>query len=129
MTEPSCHCGHPKPYESCCGRFIEGGEDPPTAEELMRSRYSAFVAMDEDYLRATWHPDTRPSRVHLDPKVRWLGLTIEAVRAGGPDDREGIVEFVARCKRGVRRRRLHEISRFERIDRQWYYVDGKEGRA
>lgn len=91
----------------------------------MRSRYSAFVEMDEAYLRATWHRDTRPSRVRLDPEIRWLGLKIKRAEDGGMDDITGTVEFVARCKQGGRAQRLHEISRFERIEGAWYYLDGK----
>ncbi len=90
----------------------------------MRSRYSAFVEGIEPYLLATWHPDTRPSRVRLDDKQRWLGLSIKACEAGGPEDDTGTVEFVARFKVDGRGHRLHETSRFERIDGRWYYRDG-----
>ncbi len=96
-----------------------------TAEQLMRSRYSSFVVCDESYLLATWHPDTRPSRVRLDKKQRWLGLSIRATEAGGPDDRTGIVEFIARFNIDGKGHRLHEISRFEKIDGRWHYVDGR----
>lgn len=91
----------------------------------MRSRYSAFVKMDETYLLATWHPDTRPSRVTLDAQLRWLGLRIKNLEGGQRDDRSGTVEFVARCKRDGKAQRLHEISRFEQIDGHWYYRDGE----
>ncbi|GJM09351.1 MAG: hypothetical protein DHS20C11_16270 [Lysobacteraceae bacterium] len=91
----------------------------------MRSRYSAFVHMDEAYLLATWHPETRPSRVRLEPELRWLGLKIKSKEQGIDDDRVGTVEFVARCKRDGKARRLHEVSRFERIGGRWYYRDGK----
>jgi len=91
----------------------------------MRSRYSAFVVRDESYLLATWHPDTRPGRVRLDEKQRWLGLSIRAAEAGGPDARAGVVEFVARFKIDGNGHRLHEISRFEKINGRWYYLDGQ----
>lgn len=90
----------------------------------MRSRYSAFVAQQADYLRATWHPDTRPSRVRFDPKQRWLGLRVKSTEAGGAGDDSGKVEFVARYKIDGRGHRLHEISRFEKIDGRWYYLAG-----
>ncbi len=91
----------------------------------MRSRYSAFAVGDESYLLQTWHPDTRPSRVRLDEKQRWLGLSIRATEAGGPGDPGGTVEFVARFKVDGKGHRLHEISRFEKIDGRWYYLDGQ----
>jgi SEC-C motif-containing protein len=91
----------------------------------MRSRYSAFVDCDEDYLLATWHPDTRPSRVRFDEEQRWLGLSIKAVTAGGESDDTGTVEFVARFKVRGKGHRLHEVSRFEKIEGRWYYLDGE----
>ena len=121
----NCPCGSSLVYSACCGRFIRGDAIPETAEQLMRSRYSGFVVRDESYLLLTWHPATRPSRVRLDEKQRWLGLSIRAKEAGGPDDRTGVVEFVARFKVDGKGHRLHEISRFEKIDGRWHYLDGK----
>ena len=121
----TCTCGSGDNHDQCCDRYIIGGEIPETAEELMRSRYSTFVLYDEPYLLATWHPDTRPSRVRLDEKQRWLGLKIRAVGAGGPDDAAGTVEFVARFKINGKGYRLHEVSRFEKINGRWYYLDGE----
>ena len=62
---------------------------PLTAEQLMRSRYCAFVHEDEEYLLATWHPETRPSRVRFDQAQRWLGLKVYATAAGGPGGAPG----------------------------------------
>ena len=91
----------------------------------MRSRYCGFVLRDEAYLLATWHPDTRPSRVRFDEQQRWLGLSVRSTEDGGADDTAGTVEFVARFKIIGRGHRLHEISRFERVDGRWYYLDGQ----
>ena len=91
----------------------------------MRSRYSAYVLGLDDYLLATWHPDTRPAAIGLDttPPPQWLGL---AVKAHTPlDDSHATVEFVARYKLNGRAFRLHETSRFERVDGRWLYVDGE----
>ena len=120
-----CPCGDAHPYESCCGRYLSGGRKAETAERLMRSRYCGFVFGDEDYLLATWHPETRPSRVRLDSQQRWLGLAIRSTHAGGADDHEGQVEFVARFKVNGKGHRLHEKSRFRKIDGEWLYVDGE----
>jgi SEC-C motif-containing protein len=91
----------------------------------MRSHFCGFVLRDEPYLLATWHPETRPSRVRFDEKQRWLGLRILASEAGGLEAVHGIVEFVARFKIDGKGHRLHEVSRFEKIDGRWYYRDGK----
>jgi SEC-C motif-containing protein len=121
---PACPCGSGQAYEACCGRY-HAGEGAPDAAALMRSRYSAYVKGLEDYLRATWHPATRPDSLDLDahPRPQWLGLT---VKAHVPLDADhATVEFVARYKLNGRAFRLHETSRFERRDERWLYVDGE----
>lgn len=92
----------------------------------MRSRYSAFAVGDAAYLLATWHPLTRPASLDLDTDTTWTRLDIESTSRGGPFDHEGVVEFTAYCRTGGERRRQHETSRFERVGRAWYYVDGVE---
>ncbi len=124
MSGATCPCGSGYQFETCCGKF-HAGAIAPDAERLMRSRYSAYVLGLEDYLRATWHPDTRPAAIELDatPPPHWLGL---AVKAHMPlDDNHAMVEFVARYKLNGRAFRLHETSRFERLDGRWLYVDGE----
>ena len=90
----------------------------------MRSRYSAYVLGIRDYVLATWHASTRPEQMErFDSGVRWLGLTVK--RAWTASDNEGFVEFVARSKPagGGPADRLHELSRFVRVDGRWQYVD------
>ena len=121
-----CPCGTDRAYAACCGRY-HAGEAAPDAEALMRSRYSAFVTGNADYLRATWHPDTRPDELGLDApgaqKTTWLGLTVKSHRVTGPETAE--VEFVARYRVGGGSAvRLHERSRFVSEGGRWFYVDG-----
>ncbi|AEY88395.1 hypothetical protein SHJG_3121 [Streptomyces hygroscopicus subsp. jinggangensis 5008] len=92
----------------------------PTAELLMRSRYSAFVKGDAGYLLRTWHPRTRPARLDLDPRMRWTGLEILDTADGSAFHSTGTVTFRASYRGGS----LHERSRFERVDGAWVYVDG-----
>jgi SEC-C motif-containing protein len=125
IDEAACPCGSVSNYAQCCGRYLGGAEIPQSAEQLMRSRYCGFVSCNEAYLLATWHPDTRPRRVRLDVQQRWLGLGIRATQAGKEHDQFGTVEFVARFKIKGKGHRLHEISRFEKIDGRWYYLDGQ----
>lgn len=120
----ACPCGSPD-YEGCCGRFHRG-EAPDDAEQLMRSRYSAYVLGLGDYLRSTWHPETRPAAIDVDSAdakaTKWLGLDVKRHQ---PDGDRARVEFVARYRvGGASAQRLHEISRFERIDGRWHYCDG-----
>lgn len=125
VDKTACPCGSDFEYSNCCGRYLVGDEIPQTAEQLMRSRYCGFVARDEPYLLATWHPQTRPSTVRLNEQQRWLGLSVRATEAGGMNDMSGTVKFVARFKIDGKGHRLHEISRFEKIDNRWYYLDGQ----
>ena len=88
----------------------------------MRSRYSAFVLQQADYLRATWHVSTRPARLDFEAGARWLGLEVRRHQVTGPDAAE--VEFVARYRLGGKATRLHEKSRFVREAGRWFYLDG-----
>jgi len=120
----NCPCGIQKNLERCCGPLLSGEQRALTAEQLMRSRYCAFVYRDEHYLLATWHPTTRPKTVPFDSRQRWLGLSIRATEHGSIDDKVGYVEFVARFKVNGKGHRLHEKSHFARVDDEWYYVSG-----
>lgn len=120
-----CPCGHPANYATCCGP-LHDGLAAVTAEQLMRSRYSAYVLMREDYLLASWHASTRPSSLALNaqqPPPTWLGLEIR--HHEDLDSDHARVEFVARYRLGGgRAQRQHESSRFVRESGRWYYVDG-----
>ena len=123
-TVVACCCDSGKAADSCCRSILSGQTQATTALALMRSRYSAFVALNESYLAASWLLSTRPKTIHLDPEQRWLGLKIVGVTAGNLGDVDGTVEFVARYKVAGRGFRLHENSRFEQVDGRWLYLDG-----
>lgn len=125
--DQKCHCDSSRLFASCCGLYIDGGRKPETAEQLMRSRYSAYVLEREDYLLRTWHEATRPTALPWQDAapVKWLRLKILRTEAGGTHDREGVVEFVARYLINGKAERLHEVSRFQREGGQWLYVDGQ----
>lgn len=119
----ACPCGSGAAYSQCCGPLLDNRRQASTAEELMRSRYTAFAVGDADHLWRTWHPATRPAEV--DPgRLEWEGLEIIDVVGGGPGDATGEVEFVAHHRRGRTPGRLHERSHFERRAGRWFYRDG-----
>ncbi|MHA4868603.1 YchJ family protein [Duganella sp. PWIR1] len=139
-TAPAgCPCGGPS-LATCCGPYIDGAAIPPTAEALMRSRYTAYGQRNEPYLLATWHASTRPTEPIMseEEKVQWLGLEVKSAlrlrqrKAEAADDHADLttdtVEFVARFKINGRAQRLHEISNFVREPAEgglrWFYVDG-----
>nr|WP_275586171.1 YchJ family metal-binding protein [Geodermatophilus normandii] len=105
----------------------DGTSTAATAEQLMRSRYSAFVVGDACYLQGTWDPATRPRSPDLDPTVRWTGLEVRATTGGGLFDTEGTVTFRAHSRAGGQERVQAEHSRFRRVDGRWVYVDGVPG--
>jgi SEC-C motif domain protein len=119
-----CPCGGNGTYGECCGRYLDGGEIAPSAEALMRSRYTAYTRQNASYLLASWHHSTRPASLDLthDVATKWLGLEVK--RHEQQDGEHAIVEFVARYKVNGRAHRLHEVSRFVREDGRWFYVDG-----
>ncbi|ANN80325.1 hypothetical protein BAU07_07890 [Bordetella flabilis] len=121
-----CPCGTGLPYSACCGRWHHGPQhlQAPTAEALMRSRYTAYVLDLLNYVRDTWHPQTRPAQLEPNPVgLKWLGLEVR--RHIVQDDKHAQVEFVARSRLHGRAQRLHELSRFVREDERWLYVDGE----
>jgi SEC-C motif domain protein len=138
-----CPCGSGVSYAECCQPYLSGEIAAPTAEALMRSRYSAYVKGNIDYLIATLHPksrqkdDRRILRLSIQTS-RWLGLTILKTQKGQATDSTGKVEFVARYQSTQPQpaatpglptiapiEQLHERSKFVKQDGQWFYIDGE----
>ncbi|KUI25034.1 zinc chelation protein SecC [Mycobacterium sp. IS-1742] len=119
-----CPCGTGEAFARCCLPLHAGERQADTAEELMRSRYSAYAVGDLDHVRRTWHPRTRPAALTPDPGLRWVGLEIVDVTGGGRGDVTGEVEFRAHYRRGQRSGVLRERSRFAVRAGRWFYVDG-----
>lgn len=91
----------------------------------MRSRYTAFALGRVDHLHRSWHPDTRPDDLRVDPGLRWVGLEIIDTAGGSALDATGEVEFAAHHESGAGPGVLHERSRFARVDGRWVYVAGR----
>lgn len=127
-----CLCGSGLAYGSCCGLFHLARAQAETAEQLMRSRYTAFALEDVDYLITThFDPETPLERRRRElrssfRKTRWLGLEIVAVEAGGIKDIQGTVAFKASFSSGGHHGSLQEVSLFERRSRdlkgEWFYL-------
>jgi SEC-C motif-containing protein len=117
----ACPCGGGQVYDDCCGRFHRGLASPPSAEALMRSRFSAFARADPGYLLRTWHPSTRPARLELDGR-RWTRLVVLSTSAGNVFDPGGTVEFAAHYELAGRRGVQRENSTFVREQGSWFYL-------
>lgn len=122
-----CPCGSGSAYNQCC-RPYHDGKAAPTAEALMRSRYSAYVLRNGAYLHRTWHPSTRPAKKGLLnlPSTQWLRLEVLRTEAGTASDVQGVVEFIAHYQDGAQTAALHETSRFIKEGGRWYYVAAQE---
>ena len=127
VNTPSCDCGSGRPFQACCGPFLDGLAQPETAEALMRSRYVAYARQAIDYLEATAGGEARRTfqRKQVTDwarSARFIGLDIMACEAGGADDSAGLVEFTATFEDLGRVQTLHERSRFAREHGAWRYI-------
>ncbi|MCP4692427.1 MAG: hypothetical protein GY859_30555 [Desulfobacterales bacterium] len=122
----ACPCDSGRSYTSCCEPLIAGGKNAGGAEALMRSRYTANVLKEVDYLLKTWHASTRPAEISPDSIPEWQGLQIIRVEKGRENDLRGVVEFKADALLGKERRTLHEVSRFVKENGRWLYMDGDQ---
>ncbi|MDN4483397.1 YchJ family protein [Demequina lignilytica] len=118
-----CPCGSGDAFPDCCRPYLRGEAAAPTAEALMRSRYTAFVRGDAGYLMRTWHPRTCPATLDVE-ETDWRGLEVLATEAGGAADSVGTVTFVAHYATGViSTGTMRERSSFVREDGRWLYVE------
>ncbi|GAB3937795.1 YchJ family protein [Micromonospora vulcania] len=124
-TARACPCGSGQAYADCCAPVHAGTAQAPTAEALMRSRFSAFALGDADHLLRSWHSSTRPAQLDLDPGQRWTRLEIVDTERGGLLDNAGTVTFHAHYRDAGRPGTLTECSRFTREDGRWVYLDGE----
>ena len=124
MTAALCPCGSGQLLAQCCGPLHDGSMAAATPEALMRSRYSAFVLENEDYLRRSWHASTRPQGALLAPGTRWTGLEIRNRSMAGDS---GEVAFVATFQEAASKDwyQLQEHSRFVHENGHWLYLDGE----
>lgn len=127
----NCPCGENESYGACCGRYIDGGQQPETALALMRSRYTAFVKGKMEYIRQTHDPKTRANYDFLANEQwakssEWLGLEILTADQGQAGDVTGTVEFKARFVTEGEEQIHHELSQFRKVGDQWYFSNGKD---
>ena len=128
MSRP-CPCTSKKPYDRCCGPFHAGTALPETAEQLMRSRFSAYALGKVDYLISTRSEakradENREELVNYCKSVSCVGLKIVNKEQGGKTDDAGIVTFQASLQANGRRSLHIETSSFAREQGKWVYVDG-----
>lgn len=125
----NCPCNSLKPATECCLPIIKGTKQAITAEELMRSRYTAFTLGNSDYLMISHHSSTRPIKDKKNiekwaKSVQWLNLNIISTDKGSSNHINGYVEFKATYLENGQIQQIHENSLFEREKGLWVYVSG-----
>lgn len=130
MNKNQCPCCSGKSFAECCALFINSNQPADTAEQLMRSRYTAFTQSNLPYLVETTHPSTRIvpdiiESVEYLRYVQWQGLKIVKTKKGKSADLTGIVEFVASYLKNGKAENIHEKSDFVKESGKWYYLKGK----
>jgi SEC-C motif-containing protein len=126
-THAFCFCGSGIDYIQCCGLFHSGDKLPVTAQDLMRSRFTAYALNDTKYLWDTWDATTRPAVEKIDfsrENIEWQCLEIVDTKKGEAKDNKGMVEFKAFYRENGEGHVLHEISRFTKINGRWFYLGG-----
>jgi len=124
-----CPCGSKKSFEDCCGPIL-AGEPAPTAEALMRSRYTACANGHIDHIERSCAKEAREEfnreeiERYLD-EMTWHGLEVLSVRDGGSEDESGCVDFVFHMEHNGKSYTQREIATFERINGLWYYTGGE----
>ena len=136
LNDIMCPCGSKALFSECCKPFIQGDSKPEHCEQLMRSRYTAYSMGEADYLIKTWHPSkqnnlSRDELLQSSKETQWLRLDILSSDQSGLF---GTVEFKAFFKKRMAQpltsdtfNCLHEVSRFEKIEDMWLYVEGDVG--
>ncbi len=131
-TEDSnlCPCGSKLQFEDCCGPYLMGDKDPPTAEALMRSRYTAYAMGSIDYL---YKSSCAKIQREFDAdgckkwseSAEWTGMEVLRTEGGGESDDKGVVEFIAHYSINGKPVNHHETSEFGRIGGKWKFIDGE----
>ena len=119
-----CYCNSNKSFEICCEPYLNKQTLPITPEQLMRSRYSAYVLQNADYLMETTHVSER-KHYSKSEILEWAKsntwMKLEVIKAF--DD---IVEFKAYYLDSTLKAKIHhEKSSFKQENGVWFYVDGE----
>jgi SEC-C motif domain protein len=129
MNNP-CFCGSGNTFEQCCKPIIDGTQSAPTAQALMRSRYSAYVIVASQYLIESTHISQRAnySKSEIEAWAKeshWQKLEIIDGKKGLSDDSVGEVEFKAYYQDSENILQIHyEKSVFKKENGEWFYVSG-----
>ncbi len=125
-----CPCGSKNPFSACCEPYITGKASAPTAEALMRARYSSYATGAVDFIGTSQAPEgldsfDREASLKWSKEATWKGLEVIATKNGGASDTTGNVSFIAKYFQDGEDREHHEIGIFRKDDGKWLFVEGK----
>lgn len=131
MISSICPCGSGKEFSECCEPYLKGIRPAPTAEALMRSRYTAYTLEDVDYLKNTLTPSQQSDFSAEETgkwarESKWQGLEIKETEGGGETDETGSVEFAAHFISNGKAHTHYEKALFEKLDGRWLYSGMEE---
>lgn len=123
----NCPCGSTKKYPDCCEIVHKDISAATTAEQLMRSRYSAFTLSNGDYLMKSHHSSSRPLKEkkaieNWAKSVNWIRLEVLETSQGQPSDEKGTVTFIAYYFDYGKVDVIHEKSAFVKENELWMYL-------
>lgn len=121
----TCPCGNERPLEACCGLFLEGTTYPATAEQLMRSRFTAYVLGNIDYIFATEEDARREVIENWAQTTKFKQLRVLACHLGSEDDESGTVTFEADFETRGQSGTHRETSYFRKLDGRWLLISGR----
>ena len=127
----TCHCGKGESFKTCCGPFLAREKKASSADELMRTRYSAFVEGDIDYIMDTHDPDTvgqidRDSTEAWAKESDWISMEILDTERGEGEDNFGRVDFCATYKLKGSKVEHRESATFRQHNGVWMFTDGEQ---
>ena len=117
----SCPCGSNKSLNDCCAPIIQGKCIANTPEKLMRSRYSAYVLRNREYLLESWDIMYRPESISFEHEIRWLRLEIIDTHKFRSEDNTGNVSFIATSICDDTLVEMQEKSTFIKKNGVWLY--------
>ncbi|ULQ58737.1 YchJ family protein [Brucepastera parasyntrophica] len=131
MEKDFCSCGSGKKYQDCCEPIISGKTLAPTAETLMRARYTAYAVHNIDFITDSCLREKGQNDIDLEETRRWsedsqwLGLKIHRTEKGSASDQEGVVEFSASYIRNGLKDEHRETASFKKVNGKWYFSEGR----
>ncbi|BCE02545.1 YchJ family protein [Marinicellulosiphila megalodicopiae] len=122
LPDQPCPCCSQRLFKDCCEPFLNQSLFTETTEQLMRSRYSAYVTANINYLLATTSEQTRnesdkQAMQEWADQARWLKLEVL-------NSNENQIEFKAYYFIGNKVEAIHETSEFIKEGDKWMYLDG-----